>query len=173
VACRDAMGIAVPVGEPRPAVSSSYACQERTPRSSPDPFADLPDRSSGCFSNQNWQEPLRTTSSVFRGKFLIPERLAPAGSSAAVRFPAPGSPGPPRSETSARGAILLPRELEMRSRLTRTPRSMSRGFASKGRVVRRVCGGEPARLGSLPRKQRTAGRAQGAGISPESRSLAG
>ena len=99
------------------------------------PRGDLP---SGCFSNQNWQEPLRTTSRVFRGKFLIPERLAPAGSSAAVRFPAPGSPGPPRSETSARGATLLPRELEMGSRLTAAPRERSRGFASKARVVRRV-----------------------------------
>jgi hypothetical protein len=37
------MGIAVPVAEPRPAVSWSYACQERTPRSPPDPFADFPD----------------------------------------------------------------------------------------------------------------------------------
>jgi hypothetical protein len=41
----------------------------------------------------------------------------------------------------------------MGSRLTRTPRFTSRGFVSKGRVVRRVCDGAPERLGSLPRNR--------------------
>ena len=99
--CRGAMGIAAGAGVHRPAPRPLRCLRARTRRPTFPP-GDLP---SGCFSNQNWQEPLRTTSRVFRGKFLIPERLAPAGSFAAVRFPAPGSPGPPRSETSARGAI--------------------------------------------------------------------
>src|SRR5450759_1601994 len=40
-----------------------------------------------------------------RGKLLIWQRLVRGGSHGAVRSPGPGSPGPLRSETSARGAF--------------------------------------------------------------------
>src|SRR5450830_334817 len=40
------------------------------------------------------------------GKLLIWRRLERDGSHGAVRSPGPGSPGPPRSETSARGRLL-------------------------------------------------------------------
>src|SRR5450830_1243787 len=97
---------------------------------------------------------------------LIPRRLGRGGSRGAVRFREPGSRGPPRFEPSTRGATLLPRELQKGPRLTVTPRDLSRGFASNRRVVRRVCDGWPERSGSLPRKQRTAGRAPRAEVGP-------
>src|SRR5450759_3281828 len=53
------------------------------------------------------REALDSVSPVFgRGKLLIPQRLERDGSPAAFRSPRPGSPGPPRSETSARGAFM-------------------------------------------------------------------
>jgi hypothetical protein len=39
------------------------------------------------------------------GKPFIPRQLARGGSRGAVRSPAPGSPGPPRSEPSTRGSF--------------------------------------------------------------------
>jgi RecA-family ATPase len=47
------------VPAPQSSVSDSPRRSARTPRSSPDLFADLPDRSSGCFSNEQRQKPLR------------------------------------------------------------------------------------------------------------------
>src|ERR1035437_8332963 len=69
---------------------------------------------------------------VSRGYTLTPLRLRRGCSPGAVRPPGPGRPGPPRSETSARGATLLPRELETASRLTDASRFTSRGFGLDG-----------------------------------------
>jgi hypothetical protein len=46
------MGIAGRIGAHRRAVSSSLSRPERTLRSTSGPFADLPDRPSGCFLDQ-------------------------------------------------------------------------------------------------------------------------
>src|ERR1035437_9050581 len=51
------MGIAMPFGAYRPAVSSSFAYPAGTRRPTPAPFADLRDGPSGCFSNQHRQRP--------------------------------------------------------------------------------------------------------------------
>jgi len=59
VDCRGAMGIAMLFGAHRPAVSSSFAGSEYTPRPTPDPLVNLRDRPSGYFSNQHRQQPLR------------------------------------------------------------------------------------------------------------------
>jgi len=65
------------------------------------------DRPSGCFSSQHRQHPFRAArEGRARTKLLIPRRLARDGSPVAFRSPAPGSPGLPRSETSARGHLL-------------------------------------------------------------------
>ena len=51
------MGIAMPFGAYRPAVSSSFAYPAGTRRPTSAPFADFRDRPSGCFSNQHRQRP--------------------------------------------------------------------------------------------------------------------
>ena len=49
---------------------------------------------------------VRRQNGLGRGKPLTRRRLGRGGSPGAVRPPGPGSPGPPRSETSARGRLL-------------------------------------------------------------------
>jgi hypothetical protein len=62
------------------------------------------DRPSCCFSNQNRGSRSGRQDRAGRGELVTPRRLARDGSPAVCRSPGPGSPGPPRSETSARGA---------------------------------------------------------------------
>jgi hypothetical protein len=66
------------------------------------PRGDLP---SGCFSNQNWQQPVRTARWAGPGQAPYPGRLERAGSPSVSRSPERGSPSPPRSEPSTRGSF--------------------------------------------------------------------
>ena len=58
-----------------------------------------------------------------------------------------------RAADRVRSHFTFPRTCK-RSRLTDTPRDRSRGFVSKGRSFRRVCGGAFEKPGSLQRKRR-------------------
>jgi hypothetical protein len=100
--CRGAMGIAMPFGAYRPAFSSSFACPARTRRPLQRRSPGFLKALSGCYSNQHRQQPLRTAGWLSRGKLVTPRRLGRVGSPASARSPAPGSPGLPRSEPSAR-----------------------------------------------------------------------
>jgi hypothetical protein len=79
------MGIAMPFGAYRPAVSSSFACPAGTRRPTPAPFADFRDRPSGCFSNQHRQRPLGVQ--ILDAKWQIYRAFA---RSAAAGLPAGG-----------------------------------------------------------------------------------
>jgi hypothetical protein len=94
------------------------------------------DRPSGCFSSQHRQHPFRAArEGRARTKLLIPRRLARDGSPGVVQSQAFDSRVPPRSETSARGATLLPREA-IPSAVDRTPRYPRGVF----RVLAALCG---------------------------------
>jgi hypothetical protein len=100
--CRDAMGIAARHGAHRPAPSRLRWLRERARR---------PTFSPGWPSFRLLFERARTAAApdgktgLGRGKLVIPQRLGRAGSPAVVLSPAPGSPGPPRSEPSTRGSF--------------------------------------------------------------------